>query len=244
MRFLRLFCFHLKIYASNQYFLWLTISSTISLFLLQFIVAYATKQLNDTSLWIRSGIFGLWSSATTSAGCIGFQRFQGLLEAFQEIIQYHHPSFLYLPFKASSFGLLSFPVSYLLAVLLGVSHSNVSMRLVLLVGTLWLAASLMDFLIAGLFLLTTNAIVYEELITIPLLLLSGLFSSAPILKPILIPFQWIIPIASPIHALLNSTSEFNFLGFILSCVLWGVVTWILTKYLLILSKRTGNVRLM
>lgn len=244
MRFLRLFWFHLKIYASNQYFLWLTISSTISLFLLQFIVAYATKQLNDTSLWIRSGIFGLWSSATTSAGCIGFQRFQGTLPYLTNTRIGDRISLMALLLPASSFGLLSFPVSYLLAVLLGVSHSNVSLRLVLLIGSLWLAASLMDFLIAGLFLLTTNAIVYEELITIPLLLLSGLFSSAPILKPILIPFQWIIPIASPIHALLNSTSEFNLLGFILSCVLWGVVTWILTKHLLILSKRTGNVRLM
>lgn len=244
MRFLRLFWFHFKIYASNQYFIWLTLSSTVSLFLLQYVVAYATDQLDDPTLWIRSGVFGLWSSATTAAGCIGFQRFQGTLPYLTNTRIDDRLSMAALILPAASFGLLAFPISFILALLLGVSHSNVSLHLILLITALWAAAALMDFLIATFFLLTTNAIVYEKLITIPLLLLSGLFSSAPILTPLLKVFQWVIPIASPVHTLLNQSSNFNLVAFLISCLLWIIVTWTLTKRVILTAKRTGNVRLM
>jgi len=214
MRFLRLFWFHFKLYATNQYFLWLTISSTVSLFLLQFVAAYVTHNLNDPALWLRSGVFGLWSSATTAAGCIGFQRFQGTLPYIINTRIDNRISLVALLLPASSFGLLAFPISYILAILLGVAHSNISLKLVMVILALWIAAALMDLLIAGFFLLTTNAIVYEELVTIPLLLVSGLFSSAPVLQPILTPFQWLIPISAPIHTLLNQTNDFNLEAFL------------------------------
>lgn len=244
MRFLRLFWFHFKIYATNQYFIWLTISSTVSIFLLQFVMAYVTHNLDDPGLWLRSGVFGLWSSATTSAGCIGFQRFQGTLPYLTNTRIDNRVSLMALLLPASSFGLLAFPISYLLAIILGVNHANISWSIVFFIVALWVAATLMDFLIAGFFLLTTNAIVYEELVTIPLLLASGLFSSAPILQPILKPFQWLIPIATPVHALLNSSSTFNLLAFLTSCLLWLIVTWTVTNRILLMAKRTGNVGLM
>lgn len=244
MRFIRLFWFHLKIYATNQYFIWLTISSTVSIFLLQFVMAYSTHNLNDPGLWLRSGVFGLWSSATTSAGCIGFQRFQGTLPYITNTRIDSRVSLMALLLPASSFGLLAFPISYLLAIILGVNHANLSWSIVFLVLALWVSASLMDFLIAAFFLLTTNAIVYEELVTIPLLLVSGLFSTAPILKPILAPFQWLIPISAPVHALLNQSANFNFLAFLTSCLLWIVVTWFVANRVILIAKRTGNVGLM
>ncbi|WP_407885484.1 multidrug ABC transporter permease [Levilactobacillus sp. N40-8-2] len=244
MRFLRLFWFHLKIYATNQYFLWLTISSTLSIFLLQYVAAYISHQLNDPTLWVRSGIFGLWSSATTAAGCIGFQRYQGTLPYLTNTRIDDRVSLVALLLPAASFGLLAFPISYVMASFLGVSHTNVSLHLIISVIALWAAAALMDLLIAAFFLLTTNAIVYEELITIPLLLLSGLFSPAPILQNFLLPFQWIIPLAAPIHRLLNESPRFDIAAFLFSCLLWVVTTLLLTKRVLMLSKRTGNVRLM
>ena len=48
MRFIRLFLFHVKDYLSDQYFVWLTITSTTSIFLMQYIMAYATHNLNNT----------------------------------------------------------------------------------------------------------------------------------------------------------------------------------------------------
>ena len=89
MRFLRLFWFQFKLYISNQYFFWLTITSTVSIFILQYTIAYANHGLNDPMVWIRSAVFGLWSSCTTAAGSIGYQRFQGTLplkEALHEVI--------------------------------------------------------------------------------------------------------------------------------------------------------------
>ncbi|WP_125762264.1 multidrug ABC transporter permease [Companilactobacillus hulinensis] len=244
MRFLRLFWFHFKLYATNQYFLWLTISSTVSLFLLQFVAAYVTHNLNDPALWLRSGVFGLWSSATTAAGCIGFQRFQGTLPYIINTGIDNRISLVALLLPASSFGLLAFPISYIMAIVLGVAHSNISINLIMIILALWIAAALMDLLIAAFFLLTTNAIVYEELVTIPLLLVSGLFSSAPILRPILTPFQWLIPISVPIHTLLNQTDNFNLGAFFVSCILWAVITWIVTNRILHTASKTGNARLM
>ena len=79
MRFLRLFWFQFKLYVSNQYFFWPTITSTVSIFILQYTIAYANHGLNDPMVWIRSAVFGLWASCTTAAGSIGYQRFQGTL---------------------------------------------------------------------------------------------------------------------------------------------------------------------
>ena len=70
MRFIRLFLFHVKDYLSDQYFVWLTITSTTSIFLMQYIMAYATHNLNNTQIWLQSGIFGMWTSCTTVADCI------------------------------------------------------------------------------------------------------------------------------------------------------------------------------
>lgn len=244
MRFIRLFWFHLKLYAGNQYFLWLTISSTVSIFLIQYVMAYVTHQLSDPNLWVRSGVFGLWSSATTAAGCIGFQRYQGTLPYLINTRIDERLSLVALLLPASSFGLLAFPISYALALLLGVGHSNLSLTLFLSVLALWLAAALMDLLVAALFLLTTDAIVYEELITIPLLLASGLFGSTSILKPILTFFQWLIPLSAPVHALLNNQGHLDLLPFLTSCLLWLVITWLASKKLLAMAKQTGNLGVM
>ncbi len=239
MRFLRLCWFHLKLYATDQYFLWLTISSTISLFLVQYVLAYATHNLADTSLWLRSGIFGLWSSATTATGCIGFQRYQGTLPYILNNQLDDRVSLLALILPASCFGLLSFPISYFLAIIFGVGHGNFDLRMVGLIFLFWLSAYVMDVLIAVSFILTTNAIVYEELILIPLLLLSGLFGYPKGLTGILQLFQWLIPISAPMKAILNGT-EFNFGAELFSLLLWGTIGWNLATVILRKAKVSGS----
>lgn len=79
MRFIRLFWFHFKEYLSDQYFVVLTITNTLSIFLVQYTLAYANHELNNSSIWIQSAIFGMWSSCTTAAGSIGFERLKGTL---------------------------------------------------------------------------------------------------------------------------------------------------------------------
>lgn len=49
MRFLRLCWFHFKLYTKNSYFVWLPISSTISIFLLQYLGAYASGTLASSN---------------------------------------------------------------------------------------------------------------------------------------------------------------------------------------------------
>lgn len=239
MRFLRLCWFHFKLYSSNQYFLWLTISSTISLFFIQYITAFSTNNLSDLYIWLRSGIFGLWSSATTATGCIGFQRRQGTLKYILNNNIDDRISLMALIFPASLFGLLSFPIAYFLSVIFSVKHDNLNLYLLLLILLLWFSAYIMDTVIAVSFIQTVNAIVYEQLVFIPLLLLSGLFGYPHSDNSIFYIFQWLIPISTPIDAILND-HPLNYFSFLFSIFLWAIIGWNIVTKAIKKSKVSGN----
>ncbi|MFM9597422.1 hypothetical protein ACKI1O_49805, partial [Streptomyces scabiei] len=78
---------------------------------------------------------------------------------------------------ASSYGLLAFPLSFSLAKVFSVSIGKIDFKFILMVILLWVAAATMDILIAAFFTLTPNALVYEALINIPILLLAGVFGN-------------------------------------------------------------------
>lgn len=238
MRFYRLFWFQFKLYASNQYFLWLTLSSTTAIFWLQYLSAYAANDLSNPHIWLRSGVFGLWASATTAVGSIGFQRYQGTLPYLVNGQLDARIVLLTVILPAASFGLLAFPLAYLWAIILGVTHGGLTLSLIGSILCLWLAASLMDLLIAGFFVLTPNALVYEDLLMVPILLACGLFGTFPGLTVITQITQWIIPIGTPISAILTQR-PLAWAPMITSMLLWGGLTWRLTRYLLRRAKRSG-----
>lgn len=198
MRFLRLFWFQFKLYISNQYFFWLTITSTVSIFVLQYTIAYANHGLNDPMVWIRSAVFGLWASCTTAAGSIGYQRFQGTLPYIINTRYDERASLIALLLPASSYGLLAFPLSFLLAKIFSVATGTIDLKFIGIVILLWIAAATMDILIAAFFTLTPNALVYEALINIPILLLTGLFGNRVISLPLMEVSQYFLPMTMPV----------------------------------------------
>lgn len=243
MRFLRLFWFQFKLYISNQYFFWLTITSTISIFILQYTIAYANHDLNNPLVWIRSAVFGLWASCTTAAGSIGYQRFQGTLPYIINTRYDERGSLIALLLPASSYGLLAFPLAFGLAKIFSVSIGKIDFEFIIMVILLWVAAATMDILIAAFFTLTPNALVYEALINIPILLLAGLFGNEKISLPLMNISQYFLPLTMPIKVLLYRNNAINILAYIVSLLLWIILILISVTRINDLARKKGSLKI-
>lgn len=240
-RFLRLFWFHFKLYYRNQYFLWLMFSSTVSIVLLQYVIAYSNKTLSQTDIWTTGGIFGLWASATTATGVIGFQRHQGTLPYLINTAVGDRMSFVTLILPASVFGLLAFPVAIGTTLVLGGRVGGFSLMSVVYILLLWIASFVLDLFIASFFVLTKHAIVYEEIISLPILLVSGLFGFPDGLTKLNQIVEWVSPLAYPIHALHHTgVSGIGFLGYLVSIMGWLMFTSSLFRRILKYAKQQGS----
>lgn len=242
MRFIRLFLFHLRDYLSDQYFVWLTITSTVSIFLMQYTIAYAAKDLSNPLLWRQSGIFGTWSSCTTVAGCIGFESYKGTLPYLLNSQYDERASLITLLLPASSYGLFSFPISFILAKILGVATGKVTFSFIFMIFLLWLGCSVMGILIASFLTLSKDAMVYEVLISTPILLLAGLFGNETVLRPLTSVSQWFIPITSPI-ATLSRQTPFHWLAYLCSLSLWVILIIIIVRKINYLTRKKGALKL-
>ncbi|MDO4680605.1 MAG: multidrug ABC transporter permease [Aerococcus sp.] len=241
-QFIGLSTFHLKLFAKNSYFFWLMITSTISLLFLQYLAAYAGNSLSDPYLWRRAAIFGLWSCGTTACGSIGFERAQGTLLYLLNNRVSDRVSLAAVIVPAASFGLLCFPLAFGVGSLLQLNKTISSVwQLLFWMGALWIGAMILDFAIAGLFVLTPRALVYEEIVTLPLLFGSGLFQLPPTLQWIEQLERWVVPIASPIQALTGQPSYQTFvLPYAVSLLGWSAISYYLSTTLINQAKRKGR----
>ena len=242
MRFIRLFLFHVKDYLSDQYFVWLTITSTTSIFLMQYIMAYATHNLANTQIWLQSGIFGMWTSCTTVAGCISFERYKGTLPYLLNSQYDERASLITLLLPASSYGLFSFPIAFILAKIVGAATGTVSLYIILLILLMWVGCAVMGILISSFLTLSPNAMVYESLIGTPILLLAGLFGNDTVLGPLTNVSQWFIPITSPIAALSHNKS-LNWSSYFCSLLLWIVLIVVIVRKINDLVRRKGALKI-
>lgn len=240
-RFFNITWFHLKVYAQNSYFINLMISSTLSLFFLEYIAQFALDGDFSQSIWVRASIFGLWASGTTAAGSIGFQRFQGTLLYLINNPYNEQLSLAAVIAPAASFGLLSFPLAMVVALILGIPI-KISLELVVAIIALWLGALVLDLIIASVFVLTKNAIVYEDLLTLPLLFLSGLFPLLGLLDVIQPIVNWLLPIALPIQWLLGykTMTGASILQYITCLILSLIISMRISNYLLKHARISGK----
>lgn len=241
MKFIELAAFHFNLYLKNHYFLWLMISSTLAMLLLQYVVVdYQHGSLTST-IWLRAGVFGLWTSATTSAGVLRFQRTQGTLPYILNTATDDRLSLVALIIPASSFGICSFLVAALGAVVLGIDlHINILSTIVGVLA-LWVGSVTLTLFIALFFVLTAHALVYEELLVIPLLLLSGFFALPVELTWLLELGSWLLPIATPMQLLFTGEFEGLFVvKFVCSTLLWCSMTYVLAHIILKAAKTNGK----
>ncbi|KQB87442.1 hypothetical protein [Corynebacterium lowii] len=174
MPLIRALYFHFRLFARTPYFVQLAVTSTVSIFVLQLLGArYAG--VAEGELWLRSALVGMWAVSTVSAGIIGFQRFQGTLAYL--LLGPYHPAKALFPLVAASstFGLLAFPLAWVCAAISGAEMAYPGGAALLLgIVLCWVSCVSVSVVIAPLFVLTPNAITYEPLLNIPIVLLSGM----------------------------------------------------------------------
>lgn len=227
MRFISICFFHFRTLLRNSYFVTLLITSTLSVVLLQYIVLYSSNSTTDSIIWLRSGIFGMWSIAVTSAGIIGFQRYQGTLPYLLNNQISDQVSMFGLVISTTHLGILAFPLSYLFTLLLGIDNMSITPIMMLAIFLLYIGCAIMSFLIAFIFVLTKNAIIYEPLITIPVLIVSGIFSLGNTIDRFMSVFAWLIPIASPIKLILGYSNSF-ILQSVSSILIFSIISFTLS----------------
>lgn len=183
------------------YFVQLMVTSTISVLALQLLAAHASG-ISAGDAWMRAGLIGTWTTATVSAGIIGFQRFQGTLAHLA--LTPRRPMVVFAPLVVgpAALGLVSFPLAAVVSFALDVTPRMPGFLAgVAGIFLYWLACLSLACTIASLFVLTPNAITYEGLLVIPLVLLSGIFGLPE--NQLAVAASYALPTAGPVKYLLG-----------------------------------------
>lgn len=235
MPWLRMLVFHLRLFGKNTYFSQLMVTSTLSILALQLLAAHGNGAPDSEPLWLRAGMVGTWSVCTVAAGMIGFQRFQGTLVHL--LMTPSSPSRTLLPLVASAatFGLLAFPLAGLGSAVFGRVPSAGSWT-VLALGVLlfWLSCLSISSLVSAVFVLTPNAITYEGLLTVPLVLLSGVFGIPAAVPSAVVALTYALPTTPAVRIVLDQPTGTELATLLLACVglclLWGAAArWALFR---------------
>ena len=193
--------FHTRLFARNSYFVQLVLTSTVGIAVLQVLAARSGGAVGSGD-WLRPAIVGLWTECTVSAGTVGYQRFQGtLVHLLMSPLPPERTLFPLLG-SASVFGLLAFPIAALVSGLGGMPVGlGRGVGLVVGVVVMWLACLALSCCVGMLFVLTPNAMTYEGLLGIPLVLLSGVFVPPANLSPVVDGIAHVLPTRAAVEAL-------------------------------------------
>lgn len=225
--------FHLRLFALNSYFRTIVFVTTISYVLVQYVAAYAANDLSNPSIWLRAGIIGTWATGTSAAGVIPFQKHQGTLPYILDSRKGDAFSLSTLIIPAACFGLLSFPISFLTSLLLGINVlSSHWFVLIIAAVLLWFSVILLDFVVAGIFVLTPNAMLYEGLLMAPILIGSGIYQVSGQFGIAVQIFGYFLPMTTPVKLILHPTNVTNidFMQFIVVSIIWLMLAKALLNY--------------
>ncbi len=194
--------FHTEQFARNGYFVQLLLTSTLGLVALQALAARAPGA-QDTDLgWLRAGMVGTWTVCTVAAGMIGYQRFQGALVHLMRSPLPTYRTLLPVVGAASVFGLAALPLAAIASwatgqpVALGPLLPTIGAA-----AAFWLACLSVSAVVGMLFVLTPNAMTYEGLLAVPLVLASGVFGTPSGVPDLLVAVTHVLPTRSGVEVL-------------------------------------------
>lgn len=245
--FVTMYIFHIKQYFRNSYFFWLVVTSTIGILMLQYLVSYANQQVLTSKQIIISGIFGMWSSAVTSAGILHFQRAQGVLVYLINSPSSTLKNLIALVSSSSTFGLLAYPLAYVVGgILNGFIFPSISFSVLVNIFLFWISSLSITYVVSEIFLLTKNAFVYEDLFVTPIMIISGLFSLNGTALNNFEKFSLLIPITYPVQLLTNQSNlEFKrLLIWLIILTFWLFLAFLFFRILLKKIRIKGEVEAM
>lgn len=240
MRLIKLITFQLKLYLKNNYFISLVLISTTTLLLYEYLASYPSKSYSGNE-WLIAGVMGLWSSCTTSAGALGYQRFQGTLihllnsgiSTIQVLISIISPAAIY--------GLIAFPLAAIESFILQIPINNVNYNTLIGIILFWLAATVLSYFISLLFILSKNSLEYEELILLPVLLLSGLLPLPKAIFAHIYPAQLLSPLTVPIKIIYGQhTTVLEIISYFLIILIFAYIGKHLTNVVIKRAIKEGR----
>lgn len=147
MRFFKLTCFQLKLYVNNSYFINLVLTQTTMMLLYEYLAHYVSKNYTGKE-WLIAGIMGIWASCTTSAGALGFQRFQGTLMYLLNTAISREEVLIASLSPAAVYGLVAFPLALIETIVLGMPIKNLDLELLIGICLFWLSAVVLSYFIS------------------------------------------------------------------------------------------------
>lgn len=240
MSFIKLALFQVRLYIKNTYFVNLVIIETTTMLLYEYLAHYVL-QTYDGKEWLIAGVMGTWASCTTSAGALDFQRFQGTLPYLLNTGVAREKVLLATLIPASVYGLIAFPLAGLEAWLLKMPVNYLDFQLLVGIILLWIAAAVLSYFISLFFVLSKNAIVYEQLLLLPILFLSGLLSIPEAIRTSIKPFQMLSPLTLPIRIIYHESIQWNWImSYILVVVVFGVLSKLMTNIVIKRAFKEGR----
>ncbi len=239
MKTINLMFFHLKTFSRNSYFIFNVLLSTISIILLQYLLSLNSTSTDYGLVWKRASLVGIWASVVTSAGVINYQRGRATLKYLVSSPTNSILSMVCLTVPASIFGLVAVPTSMVFSLILGVGVKGFDWNFVLSLFMFLVSAISTSLLISVSFIYTKNAILYEPFISIPIILVSGIFYNI-IPKDFYYLTDILIPLGAPSKLIQGINYNLNYLVWSLSCLINIALYLILMSRALIKSKKDNG----
>ncbi|MDU0347923.1 ABC transporter permease [Actinomyces sp. MRS3W] len=250
IRQLRMTAFHVRQFVSVPYFLQLMVFTTIVTTLVQFLAARAWGGITPTQGWVRGGVIGMWTTATCAAGIIGFERHKRTLAHLVMAPIGSLRSLAAVVSAAACFGLAALPVAWCTwAVASGSVDFTVpgwsgAGRMVLAAVLLLAGCLTLTFVIAALFVLTPNAIAYEELLLVPVFIASGILFTSTSPPSWLATISRFLPLSVPFDLLLGrAVSAVDAVGWLVCVAVWLCLATVLGRRALRLATRAGTLEM-
>lgn len=198
--------FHTGQFARNGYFVQLLITTTLGVVALQALAARAPDARDVEIGWLRAGMVGTWTVCTVAAGMIGYQRFQGTLVHLMRSPLATPRALLPVVGAASVYGLAALPVA---------AGASWLLRQPVTVGSLlptvgaalafWIACLSVSAVVGMVFVLTPDAMTYESLLAVPLVLASGVFGTPAGVPGVVVALTHVLPTRSAVELLQHAT---------------------------------------
>lgn len=231
--------FHLRVLLSTPFFVFTALSTPASFCILKLLGS--AGEAADGKLWTLVVMAGVWGATTTSAGIIGFQRFQGTLPYL--VLSPLSPALALAPVILSAVligAVVGLPESLALCAILGATPSLGVSQLVGCALIVSSCASLAP-LIAVPFLYTRNASAFEPIVLVCAWLLSGGLAPVDSFPPVLATIARLSPLTWAVEqATADALAAPTMVVCLLLCMACAFAGRALIAHAVRLSRATGT----
>lgn len=253
MRTLRQIAFHFKEFSTTSYFLQLVAVGTIAACIIQRLGVHAWGTSAYTG-FLRSFIIGMWTSCTSAAGILGFERRKGTL--IYLLVSRTNPflALLAVIVPTATFGLFALPLSLVIWSIPGSAALHIPILMchawqIVLGGLLlWVSMLSITFVISAIFIITPNATTYEGMILVPALFFSGTFAQPGSTSVLLQIATYFLPTTSAVTFLYDPeptvTSALRQVSItaILSCI-WIMIAYLFGRHAMQLARKDATLEI-